>query len=85
VEELAQSHILTKHGEDIEQFFCREFETKWLKAMGTRFQKEEFLADDPSLAARFSEYTKSFPRRTFSLSITKKSIMRWETMRVAAG
>jgi predicted phage-related endonuclease len=85
VEELAQAHILRNHGEDVEQFFCREFETKWLKAMGTRFQKEELLADDPSLAARFSEYTKSFPRRTFSLSITKKSTMRWETMRVAAG
>jgi hypothetical protein len=62
-----------------------DFETELLIEMGIRFQKEELLADDPSLAARFSEYTKSFPRRTFSLSIKKKSISRWEGMRVAAG
>ena len=83
IEEMVQEHIVTNHGEDIEHFFCREFETKWMKTLGSRFQKNELLADDPSMAPKLKEYTKFFPRRTFSLKITKKSISRWEKMRPA--
>jgi|GEM_PF-6068029 len=61
VEELAQAHIQRNHGEDVEHFFCREFETKGLKAMGTRYQKEELLTDEPSLAPKLLEYTRFFP------------------------
>jgi hypothetical protein len=84
VEELTRAHIQRNHGEDVELFFCREFETKWPKAMCTRFQKEELLADEPFIAPKLLEYKKYFPS-TFSLSITKKSISRWEGMRAAAG
>lgn len=83
IEEMAQEHIVTNHGEDIEHFFCREFETKWMKTLGSRFQKNELLADDPSLAPKLKKYTNYFPRRTFSPKITKKSTSRWEEMRSA--
>ena len=82
-EEMAQEHIITNHGEDIEHFFCQEFETKWTKSLGSRFQKNELLADNPSLAPKLKEYTNYFPRRTFSPKITKKSTSRWEKMRLA--
>ncbi len=80
IQALMEEHIITNHGDDIEHFFCQEFETKWVKTLGSRFQKNELLADDPSLAPKLREYTNYFPRRTFSPKITKKSISRWEGM-----
>ncbi|MCK5133946.1 MAG: YqaJ viral recombinase family protein [Candidatus Sabulitectum sp.] len=80
-----KDHIRRTHGDNIEWFFCREHEVAWKKSMGSRFQKDQLLADEPSLAPKLRAYTKFFPRRTFTPRITKKSVNRWETMRAIAG
>jgi len=77
-------HIRGEHGEDVEWFFCREIEVSWKKGMGSRFQKEQLLADEPKLAPKLLEYTKFFPRRTFTPKVTKKSICRWESLNAVA-
>lgn len=80
VQEEVQKYILETHGEDVEQFFCREIEVTWKKGMSSRFQREELLADRPDLAAVIREHTKFFPTRTFSPKVSKKSAARWEQM-----
>jgi len=80
LQEQILQYIRTNHGDDIEWFFCREHEVTWKKSMGSRFQKAELLADEPALAQKFLDYTKFFPKRTFSRKITKKSLNRWETI-----
>lgn len=52
LQEKIKDHIQRNHCEDIEWFFYREHEVAWKKAMGSRFQKEELLADVPSLALK---------------------------------
>ena len=85
LQEQIKDHIRTNHGDNIEWFFCREHEVAWKKSMGSRLQKDLLLADEPSLAQKLRAYTKFFPRRTFTPKITKKSINRWESARMAAG
>ena len=85
LQEQIKDHIRANHGDDIEWFFCREYEVTWKKSMGSRFQKDQLLADEPSLAPKLRAYTKLFPRRTFTPKVTKKSVNRWETMRAVAG
>ena len=79
-----QEHITETNGEDVEWFFCREIEVSWKKTLGSRFQKEELLADEPALAPKFLEYTKFFPRRTFSSKVSKRSSSRWEVLKSAS-
>lgn len=80
VQEEIQKYIVETHGDDVEQFFCREIEVTWKKSMTSRFQREELLADRPDLAAAIREHTKFFPTRTFSAKVSKKSAARWEQM-----
>jgi len=84
LQEQIMHHIQVNHGDDIEWFFCREHEVTWKKSMGSRFQKAELLADEPTLAQKFLDYTKFFPRRTFTAKITKKSDSRWTSIKDAA-
>ena len=84
LQEQIKDHIRANHGDDIEWFFCREHEVSWKKSMGSRFQKDQLLADEPSLAPKLRAYTKFFPRRTFMPRITKKSVSRWENMSAVA-
>lgn len=74
VQEKIQKYIVETHGDDVEQFFCREFEVTWKKGMSSRFQRKELLADRPDLAAAIREHTKFFPTRTFSAKVSKKAL-----------
>jgi len=85
LQEQITQHIQVNHGDDIEWFFCREHEVTWKKGMGTRFQKAELLADEPALAQKFLDYTKFFPKRTFSPKVTKSSRSRWDSIIIAVG
>ncbi len=53
-------------------------------SIGSGFQKDQLLADEPSLAPKMRAYTKFFPRRTFTSRITKKSVNSREAMRAVA-
>jgi len=79
-----RNHIIENHGDDTEDMMCREFRVKWVKSMGSRFEKNKLLAENPNLADLLNKYTKHFPRRTLSPKITKKSAARWETMKAEA-
>jgi len=84
VKQSIRALILNGYGDDIEDMMCREFRVKWVKSMGSRFEKKELLADNPHLADLLNKYTKYFPRRTLSPKITKKSVARWEVMKAEA-
>lgn len=78
IEDQITALIVEKHGEGMEKFYCREYEIEWEKALGSRFYREEFLADNPKIAELVKAHTKFFPRRTFTSKVTKTSQARWD-------
>jgi len=72
----AAKYLMSKYDES-EKFFCRELEVSHVKGEGSRFSKNDLLADRPDLTKIIAEYTKRFPQRTLSVKVTKKSTSRW--------